>query len=135
MDIRLDGRVALVTGASSGLGERFARVLGESGARVALAARRVDRLEALATALRASGVMAHAVAMDVTRLESIEAGIEEAQVALGPIDVLVNNSGVSAAKRLGEYTEADYDHVMDTNLKGAFFVAQAVGRRMVETAG
>ena len=134
MDIRLDGRVALVTGASSGLGERFARVLGESGARVALAARRVDRLEALATALRASGVMAHAVAMDVTRLESIEAGIEEAQVALGPIDVLVNNSGVSAAKRLGEYTEADYDHVMDTNLKGAFFVAQAVGRRMVARA-
>ncbi len=134
MDIRLDGRVALVTGASSGLGERFARVLAESGARVALAARRVDRLEALAASLRDSGAMAYAVAMDVTRIDSIEAGLDAAEAALGPVDVLINNSGVSSSKRLGEYTEADYDHVMDTNLKGAFFVAQAVGRRMVARA-
>jgi hypothetical protein len=134
MDIRLDGRVALVTGASSGLGERFARVLAESGARVALAARRVDRLEALAASLRAAGAMAHAVEMDVTRIDSIEAGLDATEAALGPIDVLVNNSGVSSSRRLGEYTEDDYDHVMNTNLKGAFFVAQAVGRRMVARA-
>jgi NAD(P)-dependent dehydrogenase (short-subunit alcohol dehydrogenase family) len=134
MDIRLDGRVALVTGASSGLGERFARVLAASGARVVLAARRRERLETLAGEIRATGGSAHAVAMDVTVVESIEAGVAEAEAALGPIDVLVNNSGVSEAKRLGDYSEAEYDHVMDTNLKGAFFVAQAVGRRMVARA-
>ncbi len=129
--LRLDGKVALVTGASSGLGERFAEVLGGAGAKVALAARRADRLASLAARLAASGVTAHAVAMDVTRLDSIRDAVADAERALGPIDILVNNSGVSVTKRLVDHDEADYDYVMDTNLKGAFFVAQAVARRMI----
>ncbi|MCX7891780.1 MAG: SDR family oxidoreductase [Burkholderiales bacterium] len=129
--LRLDGKVALVTGASSGLGERFAEVLGRAGARVALAARRVDRLASLEAKLATAGVAARAVAMDVTRLDSIRDAVAEAERAVGPIDILVNNSGVSVTKRLVDHDEADYDYVIDTNLKGAFFVAQAVAKRMI----
>jgi NAD(P)-dependent dehydrogenase (short-subunit alcohol dehydrogenase family) len=131
MELRLDGKIALVTGASSGLGARFARLLAEAGANVAIAARRMERLEALAQALADAGGRAHAVAMDVTDVGSVRAGVAAAEAALGPIDVLVNNSGVSVTQRIGDVEEADYDHVMDTNLKGAFFVAQAVGRSMI----
>jgi len=133
MELRLDGKTALVTGASSGLGARFARVLAQAGARVALAARRVDRLAQLAQEIAAAGGAAHALAMDVTDVASVRAGAAAAEAALGPIDVLVNNSGVSVTKRIGEVEEDEYDRVMDTNLKGAFFVAQAVGRRMIAT--
>jgi NAD(P)-dependent dehydrogenase (short-subunit alcohol dehydrogenase family) len=129
--ISLAGKTALVTGASSGLGERFARVLASAGAKVALAARRIERLQALQDELERGGASCCAVAMDVTRLESIEAGVGAAVAALGPIGVLVNNSGVSVTRRAAEVSEADYDSVMDTNAKGAFFVAQAVGRRMI----
>jgi hypothetical protein len=127
----LDGKTALVTGASSGLGDRFARLLADSGAAVAVAARRVDRLEQLAGAITQNGGRAHAVAMDVTDVVSIREGVAAAEAALGPIDVLVNNSGVSVTARIGDVEEADYDFVMNTNLKGAFFVAQAVGRSMI----
>ena len=131
MELRLDGKVALVTGASSGLGERFARLLAEAGTAVALAARRIDRLEKLVAEIAQRGGRAHAVAMDVTEVASVRAGVAAAEAALGPIDVLVNNSGVSATARIGDVEERDYDAVMDTNLKGAFFVAQAVGRSMI----
>jgi len=131
MELRLDGKTALVTGASSGLGARFAHVLAEAGARVAIAARRMERLAELAQAITGAGGRAHAVAMDVTDVASVRAGVAAAEAALGPIDVLVNNSGVSVTAHIGEVEEADYDHVMDTNLKGAFFVAQAVGRSMI----
>jgi NAD(P)-dependent dehydrogenase (short-subunit alcohol dehydrogenase family) len=131
VELRLDGKTALVTGASSGLGERFARLLAGSGAAVAVAARRLDRLEELAGAITKNGGRAHAVAMDVTDVDSIRAGIAAAEAALGPIDVLVNNSGVSVTARIGDIEEPDYDFVMNTNLKGAFFVAQAVGRSMI----
>jgi NAD(P)-dependent dehydrogenase (short-subunit alcohol dehydrogenase family) len=130
-NISLAGKTALVTGASSGLGERFARVLSAAGASVALAARRIDRLQVLKSELELAGGKACAVAMDVTRLASIGEAVSAAEAALGPIDVLVNNSGVSVTRRAAEVTEADYDFVMDTNTKGAFFVAQAVGKGMI----
>ena len=130
--ISLSGKTTLVTGASSGLGERFARVLAGAGARVALAARRTDRLKALQAELEKSGGKAHAVAMDVTDAASIAAAIDAAESALGPIDILVNNSGTSVTKRITDTTEADYDLVMDTNARGAFLVAQAAGKRMIE---
>lgn len=132
MEIRLDGKIALVTGASSGLGERFATVLAESGARVALAARRLDRLDLLKGAIEKRGGSAYAVALDVTKLATIEGAVEKVEREFGPIDILVNNSGVGLTKALGKYTEADFDYVMDTNTKGAFFVAQAVAKRMLE---
>ena len=130
--LRLDGKTALVTGASSGLGHRFAVVLANAGAHVALAARRTDRLADLERQIAAAGGKAAAVAMDVTQVASIAAGVQKAEDLLGPIDILVNNSGVATEQRMGRFTEAEYDHVMDTNLKGAFFVAQEVGRRMIE---
>jgi NAD(P)-dependent dehydrogenase (short-subunit alcohol dehydrogenase family) len=130
-NISLSGKTVLVTGASSGLGERFARVLAGAGASVALAARRTARLETLKSELERAGGKACAVAMDVTQLNSIKEAVAAAETALGPIDILVNNSGTSVTRRAAEMTEADYDVVMDTNTKGAFFVAQAVGKGMI----
>ena len=130
--LSLTGKTALVTGASSGLGHRFAQVLAEAGAAVALTGRRVERLQDLERELGRAGRRSFACTMDVTSLPGIDEAVAKVEAALGPIDILVNNSGVSAQKRMGQYTEADYDLVMDTNVKGAFFVAQAVGRRMIE---
>jgi len=131
MELRLDGKNALVTGASSGLGRRFATILASAGARVAVAARRTDRLATLQAEIERAGGRAHAVTLDVTDVASVRAGVAAAAAALGPLDILVNNSGVSVTKRAGEIEETDYDFVMDTNAKGAFFVAQAVGRAMI----
>ncbi len=131
MDIRLDGKVALVTGASSGLGERFALVLAESGARVALAARQIDKLEGLKAAIVKAGGSAFPIGLDVTKVPDIDPAIERIEREFGAIDILVNNSGVSVTNRFGDYTEAEFDFMMDTNAKGAFFVAQSVGRRML----
>lgn len=131
MELRLDGKKALVTGASSGLGARFASTLAEAGAHVALAARRTDRLATLAAGIERAGGRAHAIAIDVTDVASVRAGVAAAEAALGSLDILVNNSGVSVTKRAGDIDEADYDFVMDTNAKGAFFVAQAAGRAMI----
>jgi NAD(P)-dependent dehydrogenase (short-subunit alcohol dehydrogenase family) len=131
MELRLDGKTALVTGASSGLGWRFATTLAAAGARVALAARRTERLAALQAEIERAGGRAHSLALDVTDVASVRAGVAAVEAALGPLDVLVNNSGVSVTKRAGEIEENDYDFVMDTNAKGAFFVAQAVGRAMI----
>ncbi len=130
--IRLDGKTALVTGASSGLGWRFAQILAQAGARVALAARRTDKLEQLKQEIERAGGKACAVRMDVTDVASVRAAVAAAESALGGIDILLNNSGVSKQQRLVEVEEQDYDYVTDTNCKGAFFVAQAVGRSMIE---
>lgn len=130
--IRLDGKTALVTGASSGLGHRFAIVLARAGARVALAARRTDRLTRLAEEIAAFDGRAMPVRMDVVDPASIRAGVEAAETELGPIDILVNNSGVTVTKKIVDMAEADYDFIMNTNVRGAFFVAQEVGRRMIQ---
>jgi NAD(P)-dependent dehydrogenase (short-subunit alcohol dehydrogenase family) len=129
--IDLSGRVALVTGASSGLGAQFARTLARAGAGVVLAARRTERLKALRAEIEAEGGDAHLVTMDVTSPESIRAGVAHAETEMGTIDILINNSGVSTTQKLVDATPEDYDYVMNTNLRGAFFVAQEVGKRMI----
>jgi NAD(P)-dependent dehydrogenase (short-subunit alcohol dehydrogenase family) len=130
----LSGRVALITGASGGLGEQFAKTLAKAGAAVVLASRRTDRLMALRAHIEADGGDAHVVAMDVTDLASIKAAIAHAETEVGALDILVNNSGVSTTQRLQDVSEEDYDFIFDTNTKGAFFVAQEVAKRMLARA-
>ena len=129
--IDLSGRVALVTGASSGLGAQFARTLARAGAGVVLASRRVEKLKDLRARIEGEGGDAHVVELDVTDMGSIKAAVAHAETEMGSIDILVNNSGVSTTQRLQDVTEADYDFIFDTNTKGAFFVAQEVARRML----
>ncbi|RKH67822.1 SDR family NAD(P)-dependent oxidoreductase [Corallococcus llansteffanensis] len=129
----LEGRRALITGASSGLGLHFAGVLARAGAEVVLAARSTDKLVTEVEQLRASGARAHAVSLDVTRSESVQAGVAEAErLAGGVLDVLVNNAGVSGEHFFLQVEEPEWDAVVDTNLKGAYLVARAVARRLVE---
>jgi len=123
-----------VTGASSGLGAQFARTLARAGAAVVLASRRTERLDDLRVSIEAEGGDAHVVALDVTDMASIRAAVAHAETEVGPIDILVNNSGVSTTQRLQDVTEADYDFIMGTNVRGAFFVAQEVARRMLARA-
>ena len=130
----LSGRIALVTGASGGLGAQFARTLARSGAAVVLASRRVERLKELRAQIQGEGGEAHVVALDVTDTDSIRAAVAHAETEMGSIDILVNNSGVSTTQRLLEVSEEDFDFIFDTNVRGAFFVAQEVGRRMVARA-
>jgi NAD(P)-dependent dehydrogenase (short-subunit alcohol dehydrogenase family) len=127
----LSGRVAFITGASSGLGEQFARVLSNAGAGVVLASRRVDRLKTLRAELEAAGGDAHVVGLDVTDHGSIRAAVAHAETEMGAIDILVNNSGVSTTQKLTDVSPEDFDHVMGTNTRGAFFVAQEVAKRMI----
>jgi len=120
----ISGQVALVTGASSGIGWHFAEVLAAAGAKVALAARRTDRLAELAREIAARGGQCLALACDVTKEDSIAAAIARAEAELGPLSILVNNAGVVVSKPLFEHTEEDWDYVVDTNLKGAWMVAR-----------
>jgi NAD(P)-dependent dehydrogenase (short-subunit alcohol dehydrogenase family) len=134
IEVNFEGKIALITGASSGLGARFAKVLAEAGAQVVLASRRVDRLKELRAEIEASGGAAHVVALDVTDYSSIKSAIAHAETEAGPIDILVNNSGVSTTQRLVDVTPEDYAFVMDTNQRGAFFVAQETAKRMIARA-
>ena len=124
------GKVALITGASSGFGRHFAKVLAREGAKVGLAARRVDALQSLAQEIRSAGGVAAVAQLDVAEVASISTAVAAIERELGRIDVLVNNSGISIVKPTLEYTEQDWDAVLDVNLKGAFFVATEVARRM-----
>lgn len=135
IDLELEGRNVLVTGATSGLGRRFATVLAGQGANLAITGRRVDRLEALAADLASTGVKVLPLAMDVTDRDGVEAAFARADEALGPLWGLVNNSGVTTQGAAEKTAEADYDFVMDTNVKGAFLCAQAAGRRMIAQKG
>ena len=132
--IDLSGRVALVTGASGGLGAQFAKTLSQAGAAVVLASRRIDKLKEVRAQIEAAGGHAHVVELDVTDHASIKSGVAHAETEVGPIDILVNNSGVSTTQRIQEVTEDDYDVIFNTNVKGAFFVAQEVGKRMLARA-
>lgn len=134
IETNFEGRIALVTGASSGLGARFAKILAKAGAQVILASRRVERLKELRAEIEADGGAAHVVALDVTDYSSIKSAIAHAETEAGPIDILVNNSGVSTTQRLVDVTPEDYAFVMDTNQRGAFFVAQEVAKRMIARA-
>ncbi len=127
----LEGEVALVTGASSGLGRRFALTLARAGARVAIAARRIRRLEVLAAEIEGFDGRALPIELDVTDPENVRQAVTAAETELGPVTILINNSGISIEKRVADFDEADYDRIMDTNAKGAFFVAQEVGRHMI----
>ncbi len=134
IEYNFDGKIALITGASSGLGARFAKVLAQAGAQVVLASRRIDRLKELRAEIEAGGGAAHVVALDVTDYASIKSAIAHAETEAGPIDILVNNSGVSTTQRLVDVTPEDYAFVMDTNQRGAFFVAQETAIRMIARA-
>ena len=132
--IDLSGRVALITGASSGLGAQFARVLSQAGAAVVLGGRRSDRLKELRAEIEGQGGDAHVVELDVTDLDSIKSAVAHAETEVGVLDILINNSGVSATQKILDVTPDDFDFIFDTNVRGAFFVAQEVGRRMVARA-
>jgi NAD(P)-dependent dehydrogenase (short-subunit alcohol dehydrogenase family) len=127
----LSGEVALVTGASSGIGHHLASLLAAAGAKVALAARRLERLDELAREIAAAGGQALPVACDVTRAGDVAAAIAASEERLGPLSLLVNNAGVVVAKPVLEHTEADWDYVLDTNLKGAWLAACEFARHLV----
>ena len=131
IEMNFEGKIALITGASGGLGSRFAKVLAQAGAQVVLASRRIERLKELRAEIEADGGAAHVVALDVTDYASIRAAIAHAETEAGPIDILINNAGVSVARTLTEITPEDYAFIMDVNLRGAFFVAQEAARRMI----
>lgn len=127
---RLEGRLVLVTGASSGLGTHFARLLADAGARVAVAARRADKLQSVVDDIVAAGGQARALSLDVSNAASVRACFDEL-ASWGAPDVVVNNAGVTVTRPLLEQTEEDFDHVLDTNLKGCWLVATEAARRMV----
>lgn len=132
--IDLSGRVAFITGASSGLGAQFARTLARAGSAVVLASRRVDKLKDLRAQIEGEGGDAHVMELDVTDLGSIKSAVAHAETEVGSIDILINNSGVSTTQRIQDVSEEDYDDIFDTNLKGAFFVAKEVAKRMLARA-
>lgn len=128
----LSGRVALVTGGGRGLGEASALALAAAGADVALASRSIGELEAVAEQVRALGRRSSVHALDIRDVAKIGAAVAEVEAEYERIDILVNNAGTNVQQHVLDVTEADWDQVMGTNLKGAFFCAQAVGRGMVE---
>jgi 3-oxoacyl-[acyl-carrier protein] reductase len=123
--------IVLITGASQGLGRQFARVLSAHGAAVALAARQTAKLKSLEDEIKAKGGRAAAVAMDVTDTASIAGAIDAAEAVLGPVTVLINNAGIAVEKPAVEQTEEDWDAVIGANLKGAYFTATEIARRMI----
>jgi NAD(P)-dependent dehydrogenase (short-subunit alcohol dehydrogenase family) len=132
---RLDGRVAVVTGASSGLGATFAEGLADAGARVAIAARRLDRLEELAERVRSRGGTVRAVACDVSREAEVDALLRTVRAELGEPGVLVNNAGITEVVPAESESLASFERVLAVNLTGAFLCAQRFGRAMLDTGG
>lgn len=131
----LDGKLALVTGASSGIGAHLAQTLARAGAEVILTARREDRLAHVRDAIAARGGTGHVAAMDVTSAENIAAVFAGIAERHGRLDILLNNSGIAVTARAATMAEADWDRVLDTNLKGAFLVSQAAVPLLREARG
>ena len=134
IEVNLDGKVAMITGASSGLGARFSKILANAGAQVILASRRVDRLKDLRAEIESNGGAAYVLELDVTDNESIFKAFNEVEHEIGVIDILINNSGVSTTQKLIDVSPEDYSYVMNTNLKGAFFIAQKTAKLMLKRA-
>jgi NAD(P)-dependent dehydrogenase (short-subunit alcohol dehydrogenase family) len=129
--LSLTGKMALVTGASSGLGAHFARVLAGAGAGVVLAARRLDRLRQLEAEIRSAGGNAWAVELDVTDQASVARAFDAAEAAAGPITVLINNAGVPSGSFFVKTSEEEWRDVMAVNLDGVFRVGREAARRMI----
>ena len=127
----LEGKVALVTGASSGFGKHFATVLSQAGAKVVLAARRTELIQAEADKIIAGGGEAMAVTMDVTSSASISAALDEIAGAFGVVTIVINNAGITIPKLLLDLTDDDWSNVIDTNLTGVAYVARESARRMI----
>jgi len=132
MNLRLDGKTALVTGANGGLGAHFALTLAKSGANVVLGARDVGSLQPIEQQIRSTGVGTHPISLDVSNRESVAQAFDQAAHLLGPVTVVVNNAGVAVTKPLLEHTEDDWNQVIGVNLTGAWRVAQEAARHMVE---
>ena len=126
----LDGKKAFVTGASRGIGRAIPEGLAAAGADVAIAARNIEALEDSAKTIRSLGRFAHAIHMDVSDVGNCRRGVAEAAEKLGGLDILVNNAGVEQVCPSLDIEEDLWDRILDTNLKGAFFVAQAAARLM-----
>lgn len=127
----LNGKVALVTGASSGFGLHFAHVLSRAGAKVVLAARRTDLIQAEADSINAAGGEAVAVTMDVTSSASIADALDEVEKVFGVVTVVVNNAGITIPKLLLDLSDEDWTRVVDTNLNGVAYVTREAARRMI----
>jgi NAD(P)-dependent dehydrogenase (short-subunit alcohol dehydrogenase family) len=128
----LSGQTALITGASSGLGLRFAKTLAGCGAKVALTGRRLDRLEQVAADIRAAGGEAAALQLDVTDADQLLKVVGQAEAALGPVTILVNNAGVPDAQRAVKMSVELIDRVLDTNLRAPYILSCEVARRLIE---
>lgn len=128
----LSDQTALVTGATAGLGWRFARVLAAAGARVAIAGRRAERLNRLQALIANDGGIAFAVPMDMTDAGAIVGGVDSAEKALGPVTILVNNAGIPDAQRAVRMSVSLIDTVIATNLRGPFILACEVARRLIQ---
>jgi len=132
MNLTLEGHTALVTGANGGLGSHFAQTLAKAGAKVAIAARRVESLREVEERIGSTGGRVESIALDVTKRESVAAAFRRAGEALGPVTVVVNNAGIAVTKPLLEHTEDDWNEVIGVNLTGAWRVAQEAARHMVD---
>jgi NAD(P)-dependent dehydrogenase (short-subunit alcohol dehydrogenase family) len=130
--VDLSGQVALVTGASSGLGRRFAALLAANGARVVATARRVDRLEELAEDIRTAGGSCLPLSLDVTDAEQIASAVARAEAEVGPVQILVNNAGIPDAQYATRMELELIDRVLDTNLRAPFLLSCEVARRLIE---
>ncbi len=129
--LSVQDKVALVTGASSGLGAHFSKVLAAAGAKVIVAARRVDKLDQLVEEIRSNGGIATAVALDITKTASVIDAMDKGEAELGAISILINNAGVGDSKRFINVDEDSWDFVINTNLKGAWTVANQLSKRLI----